>query len=70
MMAREDPHARIFFQWRFPGTDESRWLQGLRDTIRRVCFKRAVEAGETLNFSAPPIYLDPHIIRLMKFFHY
>ena len=57
MMAPEDPHVRIFFQCRFPGTEESRWLQGLRDTIRSKCFRRAVEAGETMDFSAPPIYL-------------
>ena len=66
--APNDTAAKLFFTCRLVngGTEEAKWLSGLRDTIRRVCFLRAVEAGDQMDFSAPPVYLDPHIIEFLK----
>ena len=67
-MAPDDSAARLFFTCRHTnsGSDESNWLLGLRTTIKRIFYKRYADNGETQDYSAPPIYLDPHIMSYVK----
>jgi hypothetical protein len=67
-MAPDDAAARVFFTCRLPnaGTEECKWLTGVRATMKRNCFQRAAHAGETMDFSSPPIYLEPHLVSYVK----
>ena len=67
-MAPDDAAARIFFTCRLPnaGTEDCKWLTGVRASMKRNSFKRAADAGETMDFSSPTIYLEPHIVSYVK----
>ena len=62
-----DDKAKYFFTCRNlkAGTEHSTWCAGLRDTIIRKSFHRAVKNGNVLDNSAPPISIH-HIMAFIK----
>ncbi len=40
------------------GTSEAQWLRNVKKRMIRVCFQRSMAAGEDVDNSETPIYLD------------
>jgi hypothetical protein len=57
---------KLFFTCLNPkaGTFESQWLLGVKKEINRLCFQRTMQAGEELDNSETPLYLE--LFRLMN----